>query len=157
MAYYTALITAWNGVTQPPTGVVGTAITGGMTTAQKMAAVNGWTVTGTVPTTFYTSGDALLNCINYSEFKLLTAAEQTNLLAMLRIPGSLLGGSGQATHMVPGMIVDYFLTLHAGPITIAALTALASAQPWITTPVAQGGGGLTGPVSLTDTGPAGLS
>jgi hypothetical protein len=46
MAYYDALIAAWNGATQPPTGVTGTALTSQMTTAQKIAAVNTWTVPG---------------------------------------------------------------------------------------------------------------
>ena len=49
MAWYTALINAWNGATQPPAGVTGTALTGGMSTAQKLAAVNAWTVVGSVP------------------------------------------------------------------------------------------------------------
>ena len=46
MAYYTALQTAWNGAPQPPAGVTGTALTGGMTTAQKLAAVNAWITAG---------------------------------------------------------------------------------------------------------------
>lgn len=45
MAYYTALIAAWNGATQPPAGVTGTALTG-LSTAAKIAAINGWTVAG---------------------------------------------------------------------------------------------------------------
>ena len=46
MAYYDALKTAWNGATQPPIGVTGTALAAGMTTQQKLDAVNGWTVPG---------------------------------------------------------------------------------------------------------------
>lgn len=156
MAYYTALIAAWNGATQPPTGVTGTGLNGGMTTAQKIAAVNGWTITGTVPTSFFTTGDQLLNCINYTEFKSLTATEQANLLGMLRVSGPLLGGSAQTSHMVSGMIVDLFLTLHSGPNTIAALTALAQGvvTPWWQ---ASTGGNLTGPISQADVTAAGLS
>lgn len=45
MAYYTNLIAAWNSATQPPAGVAGTALTG-LSTAAKLAAVNGWTVAG---------------------------------------------------------------------------------------------------------------
>lgn len=157
MAYYTALIAAWNGATQPPTGVVGTGLTGGMTTAQKITAVNGWTVTGSIPTTYFTTGDAILNCINYGEFKLLTSTEQNNLLALCRTPGQLMGGSAQLTHMVAGMIIDYFQTLHPGPITIAALTALAQALPWWQATVAGGGGGLVAPVQMSDCTQAGLS
>lgn len=129
MAYYTALITGWNGATQPPTGVTGTAITGGMTTGQKLAAVNGWTVTGIVPTTFFTSGDKILNCINWTEFNTLTAQQQSNVLAMCNNLGQLLGGSGNTTHLVAGMIIAYF---PAAGVTITALTALAQSTtlPW---------------------------
>lgn len=153
MAYYTALIAAWNGVTQPPAGVTGAAITGGMTTAQKIAAVNGWTITGSVPTSFFTTGNAVLNCINYTEFKALTATQQANLLGMLAVQGALLGGSANTSKMVAGMIIDMFPV--AGP-TVAALTALAQGivQPWAT---ASTGGGLNGPVSQTDATAAGLS
>lgn len=151
MAYYTALITAWNGATQPPTGVTGTAITGAMTTAQKIAAVNGWTVTGSVPTSFFVTGDQLLNCINYAEFKVLTATQQNNILAVCRTPGKLLGGSSNTAFIVDGMVLDYFPG--AGP-TVASLTALAQGA---VTPWWQALGGLSGPVSLADTTAAGLA
>lgn len=156
MAYYTALINAWNNATQPPSGIVGTALTG-LTTANKIIAINSWTVTGTIPTSFYTTGSQVLNCINWTEFTALTAAQQLNLLTMLNCPGSLLGGSGNTTFMVDGMVLDYFSN-KSGP-TITALTALANAQiqPWWSTSVANGGGGLTGPVSQTDITIAGLS
>ena len=39
MAQYTNLIAAWNGATQPPTGVTGSPLLGGDTTAQKLAKV----------------------------------------------------------------------------------------------------------------------
>ena len=48
MAQYTNLIAAWNGATQPPTGVTGSPLLGGDTTAQKLAKVQAWTVTGAV-------------------------------------------------------------------------------------------------------------
>lgn len=130
MAYYTAFYNAWTSVTQPPTGVTGTALTGGMTTAQKLAAVNAWTVTGSVPTTIYATGDQILNCIDWTEFAALTADKQTNLLSLCKVPGPLLGGSAQTSHMVAGMISAYF-TNGSGP-TITSLIALAKAtsQPW---------------------------
>lgn len=130
MAYYTALINAWNGATQPPTGVTGTGLTSGMTTTQKLAAVNGWTVSGSVPTSLITSGAALLNCINWTEFAALTTQQQSNLLMLCANPGQLLGGSGNVGLIVSGMFLAYF-TNHSGP-TITALIALASAtvQPW---------------------------
>lgn len=130
MAYYTALITAWNGATQPPSGVTGTGLTGGMTASQKIAAVNGWTVVGAIPTTFNTTGAALLNCINWTEFAALTAQQQSNLLMLCTSPGPLLGGSGNVGLIVAGMFLAYFSN-HLGP-TITALSALAAAtvQPW---------------------------
>lgn len=155
MAYYTALTTAWNGGTQPPTGVTGTGLLGGDTTVQKLAKVNAWTVTGSIPTSFYTTGAAVLNCIDFAEFNALTAARQTNVLMLCAIPGQLLGGSAQTAKMVAGMIIAYF---PGGGATITALTALSQAttQTWCKVngyPEAQnGGGGLT----LNDTTAAGL-
>ncbi|HZT90279.1 MAG TPA: hypothetical protein VFA12_20230 [Stellaceae bacterium] len=43
---YTALKTAWNSSTQPPSGVTGTALIGSMTNQQKADAINGWVVAG---------------------------------------------------------------------------------------------------------------
>lgn len=151
MAYYDALIAAWNGAAQPPAGVTGTGLTAQMTTLQKIAAVNAWTVTGSVPTSFFVTGAQLLNCINYAEFKVLTDAQQKNLLGLCQVGGNLLGGSSNTTFMVDGMILDYF-TNHAGP-TILALTALAQGTviPWWQSI------GLNGVVSLADTQAAGLS
>lgn len=129
MAYYTALIAAWNGATQPPTGVTGTALTGGMTTAQKLAAVNAWTVTGSVPSTIFVTGNQVLNCIDFAEFNALTAAKQTNMLQLCAVPGLLLGGSANTAKMLAGMNISYFPS--GGP-TIVALTALSqgAVQPW---------------------------
>ncbi len=42
---YAALAAAWNASPTPPTGVSGSSLTG-LTTAQKIAAVNAWTVAG---------------------------------------------------------------------------------------------------------------
>lgn len=150
MAYYTALITAWNGATQPPSGVTGTPLTGGMTTAQKIAAVNGWTIVGSAPATFYITGTQILNCMNWAEFNALTATQQSNLLALCSTPGGLIGGSAQTAQMAAGMILAYFSN-HAGP-TVAALTALASAvvQPWWQVTAANGGGGLSSPIGVAD-------
>ena len=66
MAYYTALIAAWNSGTQPPAGVTGTALTA-LTTAQKVAAVNGWKITVPLP------------CIipSYSIYNVIVPAEFT--------------------------------------------------------------------------------
>lgn len=156
MAYYTALINAWNGATQPPTGVTGTGLTGGMTTDQKIAAVNGWTVSGAIPTNFFTTGDKVLDCINWAEFAALTATQQSNVLALCTSTAPLRGGSAVLTHILPGMIVAYF---PAAGATITALVALAQAtvQPWWQVPVAAGGAGLTSPITTSDTTVAGLT
>jgi len=154
MAYYDALIAAWNGATQPPTGVTGTGLTGGMTTAQKIAAVNGWTVTGTVPTTLTVTGPQMLNCINYTEFKALTAAQQSNLLMVCAAAGDgVLGGSSNTGLLATGIMLDLF---GAGTQTRAAVVALAkgTVTPWWQSPT---GGNLNGPLSITDTQAAGLS
>lgn len=138
MAYYTALINEWALLTPG-------------TTAAKLAQINAMTVTGAVPTSFFVTGNQLMNCINYAEFKALTAAQQSNILLMCVCPGPLLGGSANTSFIIDGMIIDYFPV--AGP-TIAALTALAKAnvQPWwqangYTSPITQGdltaAGGLT--------------
>jgi hypothetical protein len=151
MAYYTALINAWNSATQPPTGVTGTGLLGGDTTAQKLAKVQAWTVTGTAPSTFYITGVQIANCINWVEFAALTAAQQLNLLTLLNQPGGMIGGSAQTAQLAAGMILAYF-TNHAGP-TVTALTALAQGivQPFWSY------AGLNGPISQTDVTLAGLS
>jgi hypothetical protein len=157
MAYYTALQTAWNSVTQPPTGVTGQGLVGGDTTAQKITKVNAWTIVGTIPTSFFVTGPQLANCVNFAEFKALTATQQTNLMALFQTgqTASLLGGSGNTTLLPVGLILDSFNV--AGP-TIANLTALAKAtiRPWWQVPVDENGGGLSSPVSIQDTTAAGL-
>jgi hypothetical protein len=137
MAYYTALISKW---ATAPAG----------TTQSKLDWINAQIVTGSVPTTFYTTGDQILNCLDKTEFLALTAAQQSNLLLMCSVPGQLLGGSANTSHLVAGMIVAYFTNLQ-GP-TIAALTALAKATvlPWWQAAVANGGGGLSSPVNAND-------
>jgi hypothetical protein len=116
MAYYDALIAEWPSLSPG-------------TTAAKLAQLNALTVTGTVPTSFFVTGDQLLNCINWTEFAALTAQQQSNLLALCQVPGQILGGSGNTSHMAPGMFIACFSLQGA---TIAALTALAkgATQPW---------------------------
>ena len=156
MAYYDALIAAWNNPTQPPPGVTGTGLAPGDTTQQKMDKVNAWTVVGTVPNNFTTPPDAIANCINYSEFKALTATQQSNLMNMLAITGNLAGGSANASLLTQGMLVEYFPN---GTATFNALKALAKGvvQMWWATPVNKNGAGLSSPVSQSDLTVAGLS
>lgn len=75
MADYAPLIAAWNGATQPPTGVTGTALTGGMTRQQKIDAVNIWTVVGAAIPMLLPSYK-IYNAIVPSEFQALTATQQ---------------------------------------------------------------------------------
>jgi hypothetical protein len=137
VAYYDALIAKWATLTPG-------------TTVAKLAQLNALTVVGSVPTTLTVTGAQLLNCINWTEFAALTATQQSQLLALCAIPGALLGGSGNTAFMVDGMLLAFF-TNHSGP-TILALTALAQSaiQPWWQVSVANGGGGLTSPVTAPD-------
>ena len=137
MTDYSALVSKWSQLSPG-------------STQQKLDAINALTVTtGQIPTSLTITGIQLANCIAYSEFKVLTSAQQQNLLALCAISGPLLGGSANLTHLLVGMLLDYFPP--AG-LTIAALTAFASAAaiPWWQATVVQGGGGLTGPVGMND-------
>ena len=146
MAYYTALISAWNTGTVP-TGVVGAALTG-QSTAQKLININGWTVTATIPAAYTITGSQIASCINWAEFNALTAARQTAVLALCAIPSLSVGSSaGEIALLADGMIIAYFPA--AGP-TITALSALApGAQPWWQN------NGYSGPFSQADLTAAG--
>lgn len=156
MAYYTALIAAWNSSTQPPAGVNGTGLSSSQTTTQKLDNINGWTVTGSVPTSFYTDTASVANCIQWSEFASLTLAQQQNLLALLQIPGPLLGGSGQTSRIVPGMIISCF---PSSSVTIANLTNLSKAatQSWAQANGYPYNSSNTGNINEGDLAAAGLS
>lgn len=148
MAYYDALIAAWNGATQPPTGVTGTALTGGMTTAQKLAAVNGWRVAG--PNAIVTlSSSRIINSIAPADFAALTQLEVSKI-----------------TMLITGVTIDVsqgtnnranFLQVFTGKTqTIANLSALVApldnpAIPWTTA------NGYPPSLNLNDASAAGLS
>lgn len=66
MSTNTTLINAWNNATQPPPGVTGTGLTAGMTTQQKLNAVNAWTVAHPLPA--LVSSTELLNAIQAADF-----------------------------------------------------------------------------------------
>jgi hypothetical protein len=151
MAYYSALIAAWNTGTVP-VGVVGSALTG-QSTAQKIININAWTLTSTIPAVYTITGAQISSCIKWSEFAALTAAQQSLVMQLCAIPVLSVGSSAaEIALLADGMIIDFFPP--GGP-TITALSALApSAQAWVT---ALAGGGLNGPVSLADTQAAGLS
>lgn len=155
MAYYDNLIAAWNSATQPPTGVTGAPLTPTMPPPQRVATINAWTITGAIPATIFVTADQVFNCIDFGEFNALTQVKQTNVLAMLAVNGQLLGGSANVSHLLPGMLVNYF---PPGGVTITALTALAKSatQSW-----AQVNGypysGLTGLLNGNDLVAAGLT
>jgi hypothetical protein len=71
MAYYDALIAAWNNPTQPPPGVTGTGLNAGMTTQQKVTTINGWKTTGTA-TPMVVPTYQIYNLIDLAEFNALT-------------------------------------------------------------------------------------
>lgn len=143
MAYYDALIAKWATLTPG-------------TTAAKLAQINALTVTGTVPTSILFSGAELINCIAWAEFAALTAAQQQNIMLLCATGTSkgLLGGSANTALLPVGMIIAYFPP--AGT-TITNLTAMAKGltQPWWQAPIANGGGGLTSPLTQPDLTAAG--
>lgn len=151
MAYYDTLIAAWNSTTQPPAGVSGAALTAGMTTAQKLATVNAWTVVSTI-NPLILRGSQIYNAIVPSEFQTLTAAQQQLVRDVF--------GLGDQIDVSAGTNVRTVLlsAFGAGTQTRANLAALATGSPisWCQAngyPLAQtGGGGLT----LIDTSAAGL-
>lgn len=93
-ADYAGLQTVWAGLTG--------------TTAQKLASVNAMTVTGTIPTTLFSTGPQIANCINWTEFAALPAATQQNVLLLCLSPGPLLGGSANTAFLTDGMILAAF-------------------------------------------------
>ena len=90
MAYYDALIAAWNNPTQPPPGVTGPPLTAGMTTDEKITTVNKWTVTGPARQ-MLVQATVLYNAMNINEYNSLPPANQTiinNILSMGEIDAS---------------------------------------------------------------------
>lgn len=81
MAYYTALVAAWNNATQPPPGVTGTALTA-LTTVQKLAVVNAWTVIGS-PKPAILSPSKILNQIVFADLAALTQIQISQLTLLL--------------------------------------------------------------------------
>lgn len=149
MAYYDALIAAWNSTVQPPSGVTGTGLSSTMTTAQKLVAIDGWTISGVIPTTLYVSGAQLANCTVWTEFNALTAQQQDNWLGLLQIQGQLLGGSANVSLLTDGMAIIYFSSTTTTRANFMALAA-AAVTPWWQASTANGGGGLSSPVSGSD-------
>ena len=150
MAYYTALIAAWNGATQPPTGVTGTALTG-LTTANKLVAINGWTLAGIAQKAILDPSH-ILNAIVFADLAGLTQLQVTQLTLLLA--GSSVDASA-GTSIRAGI-----QALFAGKTTtLANLAALVAPfdSPKIPWWSASNGGALNGPVNQTDLTLAGLA
>lgn len=151
---YNTLIAAWNGATQPPTGVTGTGIVGGDTTAQKLAKVNAWTIPASAEKAILKPSE-IINAIVPADLAGLSAAAVAMLTLVLQ--GNEVDASVGTT--VRAAVQNIF----AGKATtLAQLGALVApfdspTQLWITTPVALGGAGMTSTISLPDCTAAGIS
>lgn len=147
MAYYTALQTAWNSVTQPPAGVSGTALSSGMTTAQKLAAVNAWTVPNPQPANIPVT--SIIGAITSTDFLALTSLQLQQLQFLLQSAETVFAPPG-------GTIRSVFGTIFAGKTTtLANLTALVATYDSATQLWTTANGYPT--LALTDTANAGLS
>ena len=151
MAYYTALIAAWNGATQPPTGVAGTALTG-LTTANKLIAVNGWTVAGEAQKAILIPS-TILNAILFADLAALTQLQVTQLTLLLA--GSSVDASSGTS--IRAGIQALFASKATTLANLAALVAPFDSPKilWWQATVAQGGAGLSSPVSANDLAAAG--
>lgn len=134
MAYYTALISEW---------ALGTG-----TTANKLAQINALTVPTGVPVKAILAPSAILNAIVFSDLAALTQLQVSQLTLLLQ------GSQVDASANTP--IRLGIQALFAGKTqTMTNLGTLVApfdtpTIPWWQATVAQGGGGLNGPVSLAD-------
>ncbi len=149
MAYYDALIAAWNGATQPPAGATGTPITGGMTTQQKLDAVNGWTVAGPA-TQMIIPTYIIYNAIDPAEFLSLSAGNQQLVRDILSM--------GTVDVSVGTSVRNRLLALF-GVATTTRANLVAKAKDYDATPVPWWkANGYTSPFNLTgDIKKAGLT
>ena len=117
MVDYTALINAWNSPTQPPTGVTGSGLAPGDTTAQKVAKVNGWTVAAPQKAMF--TGTQIINTIVATDLAGLTAL-QVAQLQLLILDASIDASTGTSVRTaIQNMFAGKTQTLQA----LAALVA----------------------------------
>lgn len=116
MAYYDALIAAWNSSGLPP-GVTGTVLTSTMTTDQKLTTFNNWTVVGS-PRPMIIPTYMIYNVIVGSEFAALSSNGQQFIRDILGL-GAVDGSPGT---QVRARIASIFPSSTA---TFAALQNLA--------------------------------
>ena len=140
MAYYDALIAKWATLTPG-------------TTAAKLAQINALTVTTGIPLPCILKPSQILNACVAADLIGLSAANIG--LVQLLLTGELVDASNGTT------IRSVFQTLFAGKTTtLAQLGALVTpfdspTIPWWQGTIAQGGGGLSSPVSSSDLAAAG--
>ena len=154
---YALLISAWNAASAAtgavlPANVTGSLLTG-MTTDQKIAAVNAWTLPNPQPANV--APTSIINACQTADVSALTTA-QTTLFTLL-LQGQSVDASVNTT------VRNSLEAIFAGKTqTLAQLNALFApydnaTEAWVTTPAANGGAGLTGTVSSNDTAAAGLT
>jgi hypothetical protein len=124
MAYYDALIAAWNSPTQPPAGVTGLPLLAGDTTAQKIAKVNAWAV---ADPSMIVPAYMIYNAIVPSEWSALTPANQ-QLIRDILSQGTVDGSTGKTARTV---LLSVF---GVGTQTRANLAAIAAPFDNLTTP-----------------------
>jgi hypothetical protein len=145
MAYYTNLINAWNNVTQPPPGVTGTALTA-LSTANKLVAINAWTVVGAARPAVLTPSQ-ILNAIVFADLVSLTQLQISQLTLLL---------AGSAIDASPGTSIRLGIqALFAGKATtlanLGALVAPHDAPPVLWWQA----NGYTSPINAADLAAAG--
>lgn len=133
MAYYDALVVKW------------ATLTG--TTVSKLAQVNVLTVAGT-PLKSILTPSSILNAIVFADLASLTALQVSQLTLLLQ---------GSSIDASPGTSIRSGIqALFAGKtVTLSNLGALVTSfdsptLPWCQATIAQGGAGLSGPVSASD-------
>ena len=151
MGYYTALQTAWATSSASsgalPTGVTGTSLFG-LSTANKIAAINTWTVV--VPQPAILEITSVINAIAPADFLALTATQ----IAQMQL---CLGNDGQVNASPGTTVRAVFQSIFAGKTTtLANLTTLVApydnaTQPWSLQ------NGYAATITATDVADAGLS
>lgn len=147
MADYAALAAVWN-ATGKPAGVTGTSLAAGMTQAEKLNAINGWTVQGTAVPAHLTPS-SILNTIVPADLSALTQLQVLQLTLLL---------SGATVDASPNTTIRLAVqNLFAGKTqTLQALAELVAPYdnpqiPWRTTI------GFSEPIGTADLTLAGLS
>lgn len=148
MAYYDALIAAWNNATQPPPGVTGVSLTG-LTTANKLAAIQVWTVASGVAGKAILSPSSILNAVAFADLAALTQL-QVSQLALLLAGSSVDASVGTSIRAgIQALFASKTTTIN----NLGALVAPLDAQPQVLWISKNGYESL----SLNDVAAAGLS